>query len=302
MVGKQRLGLRLQRRGYTAGVAQLDIDIVDAGGRPGAAKGDAAQARIVEIGPHRGIHVEAVILLPAQADTVVQRAGGGGMAQQQVTGADRTGGGVDPGPRLGVGLPGDDVDGGHHGIGAEYRRVRAANHLDPLDVLQRDAQRVPLHAGEDVAVDGTAVDQHFEPGGQREFLAMVGDDEVTTGGVGDLKARHEPEYVGELVEAGILDHLAGDDGGRDRRFQQRLRQPRRRHHDGNVGKKGFLAIGRHVIGIGRVAETRQQRADRGANERLAGEQAAAPAGKFAAAVHSGSRLALHEVLDHCFCP
>ena len=224
------------------------------------------------------------------------------MAQQQVAGADRAGGGVDPSPRLGVRLSGDDVDGGHHGVGAEHRRVRPADHLDPLDVLQRDAQRVPLHAGEDVAVDGTAVDQHLEPGGQREFLTVVGDDEVSAGGVGDLKAGHEPEHVGKLVEAGILDHLAGDDRGRDRRFQQRLRQPRGRHDDGDVGEEGLLAVGGHFSGIGRTAEASQQRAERGANERLAGERAAAPAGKHAAACRRGSWLALHGVLDHFFCP
>ncbi len=59
---------------------------------------------------------------------------------------------------------GDDVDDTAHGISAVKRRGRAANHLNPLDVLHR--KRTPLHAAGVGVVEGLSVDQD-----QRIFIA-----------------------------------------------------------------------------------------------------------------------------------
>ncbi len=60
---------------------------------------------------------------------------------------------------LGRGL-GDDVDDAAIGVGAPERRPRAADHLDPVDVIGQHLLHVPVDALEQGRIDGAAVDQH----------------------------------------------------------------------------------------------------------------------------------------------
>ena len=54
----------------------------------------------------------------------------------------------------------DDVDDAVHGIGAPQRATRAANHFNPLHVLEQHVLRLPIGAGEQRRIDGAPVDQH----------------------------------------------------------------------------------------------------------------------------------------------
>ena len=63
-------------------------------------------------------------------------------------------------PRLALRLARDDVDDAAHGVGAVDRALRPAQHLDALDIVERDRREIELVADRRRVVDAHAVDEH----------------------------------------------------------------------------------------------------------------------------------------------
>src|SRR5581483_5296251 len=59
-----------------------------------------------------------------------------------------------------AGRDGDDVDHARERVGAVEGRAGAAHHLDALDLVDVDRERLPERRAEDVVVDRPAVDEH----------------------------------------------------------------------------------------------------------------------------------------------
>ena len=81
---------------------------------------------------------------------------------------------------------GDDVDHPVHGVGAPQRRAGAANHLDPLHVLQHRVLHVPIHPREQGCIHAPPVHQHQK---------LVGKSPVEAAGANCPLARVEPRHV-----------------------------------------------------------------------------------------------------------
>ena len=85
-----------------------------------------------------------------------------------------------------------------------------------------------------VAVDGAAVDHDLDAPIVGIAESMARDHRRALGPVGDQEARHQPQQVVDLGEAGGADHVAIDHGHRHRRVERRLR-----HARSNTGRLGW---------------------------------------------------------------
>lgn len=127
-------------------------------------------------------------------------------------------------------ITGHDIDRAQKGTRTIGRRVRAAMHLDALDVLQRHGLQARARAALHIdRVDRAAVHHHLHVIGivaQAGVVAALG--RVAFKGVADAKTRHQAQQVGHITRAAHADDLPIDDGDRPRCFVQPLRQPRYR--------------------------------------------------------------------------
>ncbi len=109
---------------------------------------------------------------------------------------------------------GDHVDDAIDGVDTPYRTAGAADHLDPLDVLERQVLHVPEHAREQWRVDGATVDQHEELV-RRGSVEPPRADRVAVGaGAGDLEIGREPQDFRQARGARAAHIVGGDDEDR----------------------------------------------------------------------------------------
>ncbi len=121
----------------------------------------------------------------------------------------------------------DDIDDTVDGVRAPEGRARPADHLDPLDVLERVIEHVPEGAAEQRAVLDATVDhdEQLVRGGCVEAARRHGPGSIVE--ARDLDAVGERERVRNRGDAGAADVVVGDDGNGGRGTPYWLGLPRR---------------------------------------------------------------------------
>ena len=145
----------------------------------------------------------------------------------------------------------EDVDDAAEGVVAPHARAAAADDLDLLDALQRDA--VPVHPAAERVVDRDAVDQHEGAAGPAR--ADAAEREALSG-----RVRHEARRAAEQAEAGHLsqevveglarrqaDVLAGQHRHVGRRLAGPLLGARHRDHDRLESRRVVGLLGRCLL-------------------------------------------------------
>jgi len=95
------------------------------------------------------------------------------------------------------------------GVGAVKARLRAADHLDALDILDRKVGEIEAAVRE--AVDRHAVDEDEQMVGLGAADAQLGL-RAAIADLADRDARHRAQHVGDGLGAGLGDLSLGNDG------------------------------------------------------------------------------------------
>ena len=211
--------------------AGLEFDAVVAVGRPAGVEGGElglapvveARKAVVEVARNAEAHRHVAQLSPHAKADVIDAAVAGPVAHPR---AEGLGGGA-----------GDDVGDPQKGVAAVGGRVGAAEDLDALDVVDVDADLVPLDAGREVGrIHRAAI--HLQQHPPRSFVGetVVADQGRVAGVHADLKARHEAEQLVDVACAGGADHCAVDDADRPRSVGLHLGEPGGRQHHRQVAQ------------------------------------------------------------------
>ncbi len=163
-----------------------------------------------------------------------------------VTAADADAGRID---RVVLWIIGDDVDHARHGVEAEQRRVRALHDFDLADFRQLHGNGRPGGVAVVVEIDLAAVDQHQQA--RRHGLVVTADADVGAfaGPVQHVQARHAAQQGRQVVGAGTLDVVGGNDRHVDRHFGRALRRSGGRGGDG-FAEQGLKRTVIDGLGVG----------------------------------------------------
>jgi len=149
-------------------------------------------------------------------------------------------------------MAGDDIDHAEEGVGAVRGGIRAALHLDAVDVLEHHAEQAALRVAQIVGrVHRTSVDIHLHA------CAIDVECGVIRGLRGadpprQQEAGHQAQQLGHAARAGAADGLGVEQGHCAGHLVQRLRQAAHREHHGQVVQ---------VVVLGHFLRTGVQRQD-----------------------------------------
>ena len=156
----------------------------------------------------------------------------------------------------------DDIDHAEERPRAEGGGIRAAQHLDALDILEGDRlQAVSRRADEKRRIHGAAIDQHLDAVGKIPETAVI-NRLRGTGFIrfGDLETRHQAHQGGDIARAAQADHVAVDDGDGAGRLVEGLRQARDREDDRHVAEI-VLFRGRQRLPLGNCGKRPTKQGD-----------------------------------------
>src|SRR3984885_8832099 len=104
---------------------------------------------------------------------------------------------------------GDDVDDAVDSVSSPDRTAGAANHLDSLDILQKDVLKLPIDASKQRRIDAAAVNEHEH--GLRELAAKpaYAYGPVVRVDPGHFHARHHSQDFRHACGSGAADVLLG---------------------------------------------------------------------------------------------
>ncbi|MNG87613.1 hypothetical protein D3C79_464270 [compost metagenome] len=181
---------------------------------------EAGQAAAVAVVLAELVLIEAVVLLARQRQAHVATVPAEAVAGIEVVDAVLAARHFQPCTMAVGGVAGEDVDHCHQRVGAIADGVRAAEHLDALDVLHGQGDVAPVHRGQACAVHRTAIDQYLHAPCVVDVAAVVVDRGLIAGTVADHHARYQAQQFGDVtgtaganqfaVEYG---HAARDSGG-----------------------------------------------------------------------------------------
>lgn len=135
----------------------------------------------------------------------------------------------------------EDVDRAEKGICTISIGVRAANHLDPVNLVHRERQCIPVNAAEGTRrINRSAIDHDLHLGRKVVTQTVVGDPLIMPALLSDHHPGNETQHTCQIAIAGRLDEAAIDHRCRPRHFGQRLRETRNaQHHRHRVKEQRF---------------------------------------------------------------
>ena len=148
---------------------------------------------------------------------------------------------------IALALAGDDIDHATHRLGAVKRRLRAAQNLDPLDIIGRHRAEIELAAGRCRITDADAVDHHHrmarfgpaQPQSRKPCGSAI---------LGDGDTRHRTHDIGQRLRAPFLDFVGTDDRDRRTRAADFHFGTKRRHDNLFAGQ--YRCFGMKIRGSG----------------------------------------------------
>ena len=148
---------------------------------------------------------------------------------------------------------GHDIDDAQKRVAAVGRGVRAAKYLDPLHVVDIDADRGPLDAADEIGRVGRAtIHAHQHPPRRVIGQAVIRGQRCRPGLAPDLEARHPVQQLGQVAGPRGADHFAVDDRDRAGGVAQGLDQARGGKDDGDVVENGKFGGEGRVVGVGKA--------------------------------------------------
>lgn len=136
-----------------------------------------------------------------------------------------------------------DIDDAEKGVRAKGGGIRAAQHLDALDVVEHQPHHgVGGHPQQQAGIDRTSIHHHLQVVDDAIVIGMVtGHRAGATLQVEDDEAGHQAEQLGQFAGTRAADGVLVDDRHRPGRVPQGPGQPGDREHGGQFAEIVLLA-------------------------------------------------------------